>query len=42
MGALGRIIRDIMEADIPENSLLTLGKLDGQEFPMETPAGGSP
>lgn len=41
MGTLGRIIRDIMETDIPENSLFTLGKLDGQEFPTATPAGGS-
>lgn len=41
MGPPGRIITDIMEGDIPENSRFMLGKLDGQEFPVMTPPGGS-
>lgn len=41
MGPLDSNITDIIEADIPENSRLTLGKLEEQEFPMVTPAGGS-
>lgn len=41
MGCLGRNITDILEADVPENSRFTLAKLEEQEVPMVTPAGGS-
>lgn len=40
-GALNRINADTRDDGLPENSLLTLGKLDGQEFARLTPVGGS-